>query len=222
MSMQPCLLIYDIPENSDVRNPSPRLRTRAVRVNLSCWVIQEGDIPYALLNEMRAGGATWHVVRFDPSESGKLIAMAREALIRDIRDAMRRATRSSDNAAQRIEGGENTPETRADYARRIRPIVRRLTRLLRDTIQAAERFGIEGEELSILDAHRSIQAIQEGMQARARAYAEAASAVRALGDHALANSADADQVPAGVLADRIDDEDYGAARQLRKAFAEVA
>ncbi|HJZ56144.1 MAG TPA: hypothetical protein VKE74_14345, partial [Gemmataceae bacterium] len=79
-NLRACLLIYDIPEHSTVANPSGRLRRTAVRVNLFCWVIREGDIPYALLNTMATGGATWHVVKFDAGEAGKLIGMATEAL----------------------------------------------------------------------------------------------------------------------------------------------
>src|SRR5438552_1177899 len=81
--LRACLLIYDIPERSAVANPSRFLRRLAVRVNLSCWVIPEGDVPYARLNEMATGGATWHVVRFDAAEAGKLVAMAAAAIRRE-------------------------------------------------------------------------------------------------------------------------------------------
>src|SRR5262249_2769872 len=103
LNLQACLLIYDIPENSAVANPSPRLRRMAVRVNLSCWVIREGDIPYALLNTMAEGGATWHVVQFDATEAGKLIGMATEALKRDLREALRRAGRSAERASEHLD-----------------------------------------------------------------------------------------------------------------------
>jgi hypothetical protein len=79
-NLQACLLIYDIPERSGVRNPSRRLRSIAVRVNLSCRVSREGDVPYALLGQMAAGGATWHVVRSDADEGVKLVGMAVRAL----------------------------------------------------------------------------------------------------------------------------------------------
>ena len=98
-----CLLIYDIHQHSVVPYPSRRLRTVAVRVNLSCWVIREGDVPYALLHEMALGGATWHVVRFDAGEGPKLVGMAVEAIKRDIRDAMRRANRSAADAGRKLD-----------------------------------------------------------------------------------------------------------------------
>src|SRR5687767_14905134 len=136
-SLQACLLIYDIPERSSVPNPSRRLRPIAVRVNLSCWVIREGDIPYALLHEMAAGGAMWHVVRFDASEGPKLVGMAVEAMKRDIRDAMQRANRSAEVAGRRMETTQETPsEARRRFAVQSRPIIRRLTRLLSDVQKA--------------------------------------------------------------------------------------
>lgn len=216
-SLQACLLIYDIPERSKVGNPSNRLRSMAVRVNLSCWVIREGDIPYVLLNDMAAGGATWHVVRFDAGESEKLVGMAREALIRDIREALRRANRSAAVAAQPIEAGENTANTRAAFVERVRPLVRRMNRLLADARKAAERFGIDPASVSVDDAAAAVRALQSGMYARARAYADAAALVRQLGDEAMANAAAADLVPAGILADDIDDRG-GDASALREAF----
>jgi len=217
-NLQACLLIYDIPERSTVRNPSNRLRWRAVRVNLSCWVIREGDIPYSLLNEMAAGGATWHVVRFDASEGVKLVRMAVEALKRDIRDAMRRANRSADAAGRRLDQTTDNPtEAKRRYAERARPIIRRLNRLLADVQKAAERFGIDQTAISLADAHTSVRALQAGMLVRAKAYAEAVEAVRALGDEAMANAAAADLVPAGILADDID-ERGGDASALRETF----
>jgi hypothetical protein len=217
-NLQACLLIYDIPERSAVRNPSPRLRSMAVRVNLSCWVIREGDIPYALLNEMAAGGATWHVVRFDAGEGVKLVGMAVEAIKRDIRDAMRRANRSVD-AVELLAGGAADPsEAKRVYAERVRPVVRRLNRLLADVGRAAERFGIDPSAVSLADAHAAVGALQAGMLARARAYGAAAEQVLALGDPAMAGAAAADLVPAGILADDIDDRG-GDSSALRETFA---
>jgi hypothetical protein len=191
----------------------------AVRVNLSCWVIREGDIPYSLLHEMAAGGATWHVVRFDASEGEKLVGMAVEAIKRDIREAMRRANRSADSAGRRMEASQGSPsDTRRRFAVQSRPIIRRLTRLLADVQKAAARFGIDRASLSLIDAMAGVNALQAGMLERARAYAAAVEQVRSLGDFAMANAAGADLVPAGILADDIDDHG-GDASALREAFA---
>src|SRR5438105_3584365 len=57
-ALSACLLVYDIPTAARVPNPSPRLRRLGVRINLSCRVVREGDVPYALLNSMREGGVS--------------------------------------------------------------------------------------------------------------------------------------------------------------------
>lgn len=218
-NLDACLLIDDIPERSGVRNPSRRLRSMAVRVNLSCWCIREGDIPSTLLNEMALGGATWHVVRFDATESVKLIGMAVDAIKRDIRDAMRRANKSADAAGRKLDpDAANPTEVKRRYAERTRPIIRRLTRLLSDVQKAAARFGLDRTTLSLTEAMAGVNALQAGMYERARAYAAAVEQVRALGDAAMANAAGADLVPAGILADDIDDHG-GDASALRDAFA---
>ncbi len=218
-NLQACLLIYDIPERSSVPNPSRRLRPMAVRVNLSCWVIREGDIPYSLLHEMATGGATWHVVRFDASEGAKLVGMAVASLKRDIRDAMRRANQSVSAASRSLDPtADNPTEAKRRYAERARPIVRRLVKLLSDVQKAAERFGIDRATLSLTDAMAGVNSLQAGMLARARAYSEAIEQVRTLGDSAMANAAAADLVPAGILADDIDDRG-GDASALREVFA---
>jgi hypothetical protein len=72
--------------------------------------------------------------------------------------------------------------------------------------------------VSLADAHASVGALQAGVLARAKTYAEAVEQVRALGDPAMANAAAADVVPAGVLADDIDDCG-GDASALRDVFA---
>lgn len=75
------LFVYDIPSKSDLPNPSNQLKRIGIRVNLSCWVIPESRVPYDLIRELDAGGATTEVVRFDESEREKLERLAKNALI---------------------------------------------------------------------------------------------------------------------------------------------
>ena len=56
------------------------------------------------------------------------------------------------------------------------------------------------------------------MLARAKTYGEAGEQIRVLGDSAMANTTAADLVPAGILADDID-ERGGNASTLRETFA---
>lgn len=208
----PCLLIYDIPESSSVRNPSGELRRRAVRINLSCWVICEQDIPYYLLNEMQIGGATWHVVRFDPREGENLLRMAIESLKRDLKTAVKRAKTARWRAGEQL-------ETNADltkYERQARVIVRRVKKMLDSAREAANRFGIGEDTINLAHSVNAIDAIKTSMKERARQYAETAATLRQVGDEAMAQAVQSDQIPAGVVADRIDDagEDATALRTV--------
>jgi len=160
----------------------------------------------------------WLAGRSDAGDGEKLVGMAVEAIKRDIRDAMR-ANRSENAAGRKLDPTTANPsEEKRRYAARTRPIIRRLTRLLSDVQKAAARFGIERTTLSLTDAMAGVNALQAGMYERARAYAEAVEQVRVLGDSAMANAAGTDLVPAGVLADDID-ERGGDASALRDAFA---
>src|SRR5262245_3245684 len=96
--LRPCLLVYDIPDAADLANPTPALRGRGVRVNLSCWVVPEDRIPYHLLAEMERRGATWHVVRFADDQLDKLVAMARATITKHMAEAERRAAQSAERA----------------------------------------------------------------------------------------------------------------------------
>ena len=113
---------------------------------------------------------------------------------------------------------ENLTEAKRRYAARARQVVRRLNRLLEDVERAAERFGIDPTAISLSDAYAAVLALQAGMLARAKAYGEAVEEVRRLGDAAMADAGAADLVPAGILADDIEDRD-GDASALRGAFA---
>jgi hypothetical protein len=126
---------------------------------------------------------------------------------------------TADAAASGLDpAAEDPSEVKRRYAERARPVIRRLLRLLADVRKAAERFGIDPSAVSLADAHAAVSALQAGLLARALAYGEAVEQVRMLGDAAMADAAAADLVPAGVLADDID-ERGGDAGALREAFA---
>lgn len=220
-SLQACLLIYDIPERSSVPNPSEDLRHIAVRVNLSCWVIRYGDIPYSLLHQMKDGGASWHVVKFDAGEAAKLAAMAIDALKRDIRDAIRRARDSQRRAESRISEGADAEEV-ARFVQRGREAVSRLRKLLTDFRAAAERMGLDTGSLTLDKAGTAVNALHTLYARRARLYSEAASTASGTGTadgRAMGSAARADQLPAGILADFLDDNGADGAA-LRDAFSE--
>ncbi len=93
-----------------------------------------------------------------------------------------------------------------------------LNRLLANVGRAAERFSIDPAAVSLADAHNTVLALQAGMLVRAKAYGEAVEEVRRFGEAATADASAADLMPAGILADDIDERD-GNATELREAFA---
>lgn len=219
-----CLLIYDIPERSEVANPSGKLRRVAVRINLSCWVIREGDIPYYLLDEMRQGGATWHVVRFDAAEGGKIVGMAIAAMKKELKDAIDRARAALEAASQRVQDGRDSA---AEFEQRVRANIRRHRQLIQDLTAAAQRFGIDAGAAGIGDAATAVACIQTAMVERARLYADAARRLRQTGTSlgaGMAAAAEGDRpsggavLHAGVMADVMDENGVDGAAALRDAF----
>lgn len=226
-SLKACLLIYDIPVprngESEIPNPSGRLRRIAVRVNLSCWVIQEGDIPYKMLDDMAARGASWHVVRFDSNEGRRLVRMAISAMRKEIEDAVERSRRCHETAEQILEddGDANATRLRQRYLQRAEQICTRFETMTRDLEAAAHRFGINPNTLRISQAHTVIQAIQTAMHTRARLYSEAIARLRAVNTtdaNAMANAMANDQVPAEIAADMLEDNGQDGSA-LRESFS---
>lgn len=227
-TLRACMLIYDIPVprngESEIPNPSPALRRVAIRVNLSCWVIQEGDIPYTLLENMRRRGASWHVVPFDPKGSKQLLEMAIGAMKKEIADAAIRSRQVQANAEDVLADNEAPSNNRKRYLARAEQIRERFNTLTSDLTAAAERFGINPDMLGISQAHAAVQAIQTAMHTRARLYVEAAAKAREVasaGGNAIAAHIEQGTIPAGIVADFLDDNGQDG-ESLRTAFDDNA
>src|SRR5262245_23019408 len=95
-------LTYDLPEAANIRNPSYRLRRIGWRINKSDWAMAEESTPYHLIDELRAQGASVHVVRFDEGESSTLAGMAAAALLKDIEETARGVELSALRAAAQL------------------------------------------------------------------------------------------------------------------------
>lgn len=227
MSVQACLLIYDIPERSGIPNPSRRLRSMAVRINLSCWVIPQGDIPYALLNGMAERGATWHCVKFDANEGERLVAMAIDSIKRDIRLTLDRARTSSARVNRRLDVAADTVEGQdaIDAHTRARKdasqVVSRLRRMLRDYEAVATRFGITRDQLGLSAAMNATNAIGAGMKERARLFGRA---IRELEGHSgaddgMVQAMKRDDVHHGVAADYMEDRGMHQTAESLRSFS---
>jgi hypothetical protein len=209
----PCMLFYDIPSNSGIPNPSRHLRSRGVRVNLSCWVLPESRVPYALLNELSQEGATWHVVRFDPAEAHKLARMAFESLRKEAENAVRRAMRSEENAQAHAE--ERGPEA---YRLWVERSVRRAEAILNDLTTGAQALGLTFDIQTGLVA---LSGIQSAAQARAAVYAGMVEEAKRRGLAQAAELAGRNEIPGQVLADMLE-EDGADVTHAHEAFADVS
>lgn len=215
--LQACLLIYDIPEDSGVGNPSNRLRRIAVRVNLSCWIVLKRDVPYHLLNEMTEDadgnptGVTWHVIDFAAHEAEKLQGMVANALNAQARETAAAARRSAARSAVNSDLGSLEDGER--HRRRVQAASRRAMTAYNAYEEAAGRFGVEITNLSSM--YNAVQAVHAATRAKAAAYTNLASRVGEI-DAALAAAARGDECPAGILTDFLMDhgEDVSAELEL--------
>jgi hypothetical protein len=202
------LLHYDVPVRSNFMNPSARLRSIAIRLTESCWMVPDGAIPYHLIGEMRAAGCRVHVTKFDASESRKLIGVALETLRTELADAVTRAERSRDHAIGQMNDTETsmTDDQRAEIVRkRADSISKRVDELLKDVTSAARTFGISEGALRLETVRNATTAVQTDMGRRADAYVVAARAAREKVNTDIARAAETDVIPAGVLADALRD-----------------
>lgn len=224
------LLIYDIPDDSELTNPSSALRRIGFRANLSCWVIPQNATPLALINTLREGGADVDLVKFDAAEGPRLVEMGRRKMKKEI-DRQIAATRASLlKAEQDLLLEDETVSVEERYANHERFVSRttaalkRLEDLADDLGEAVKNFGVDPGEVGIPGARSWYNRMQDGIAEKAAVYVEAANALRATQtatNVALANAAMKDQVPHYPMADALreagNDE---AADRLQAAFGE--
>ena len=224
------LLIYDIPSSSNLENPSGRLRRNAVRVNLSCWVIPTADIPHHLLSELSEGGATWYTVKFEASEAATIVQMVTEAVKKEVREAINRSREDAEQAFDRWTGRAeyrgralSREERLEKFKIRATHAADRVEELIEEVTEAAGRFGVTPQTLRLQWATGALNAIRTATERRVEEWKAATEALKArtapdsnLG--AVAAAAEADALPAGILADAVDDAG-GDASELRAAFA---
>lgn len=199
------LMTYDIPEASGLENPSGFLRDRAVRVNLSDWVIPNSLIPYTFIEEYRSRGARIRIVPFAAEGEADLLDWVRESIVDAVRENTDGVRNSLDGAAARCQGadaGKKLDAAEKRFGRISSDCLKRTEELIGDLAEAARGFGItdlesEGFFRSGLAAVLTYQSV---MFARARAYVAATRRAAQLGT-GLEGAARRDRLPAGVLSD---------------------
>lgn len=238
--IRPCLLLYDIPKRAGIANPSDALWQVGIRLQWSAWVIPEGDIPYNLMGEMmRQGEANrlvnpraklfrWNHAPFDATNAHNLLDMARQSMETEIGDAIREAQESLTNAETDLNAavaeGLITPRERATRLKKFRATRNLIVNKKRKRVEAfraiTARFGVDvTRELDLASA--AIDAIQTGMDQRAREYARITEELAArLGEaNPLVRAARKSKLPGKVLADAADESGVDA-MALRLAFGD--
>lgn len=216
------LLVYDIPQNRDVPNPSARLRPIAFRINLSCWVIMRADMPWDLLNHWTENRVKWRIVKFDESESENLAKLAIDSIKVEIRGTLDRANRTLSRETRKLqEGDEELRERLSEHRKATLRTVKKLRRTLRELQSAASRFGVTDRELGLGDAIEQVGVIGYTMRERAREYVNSLNALAALNgpqDGLLQTLRNGGQVPEGLIGDYLEDAGVNVTR-YRKLFS---
>jgi hypothetical protein len=192
--MNACLLTYDIPENATYTDrygrerpfpsPAPQLRPYAIHLELSAWVLREGNIPHALIGRILASGGRAHVVKFAPEEGAKVVEMAVASVRKSVRDGLARAEASIKSAERAADRDQANPdleaqEARKRFARRTGATMRRLSRLLKDLRSAAGKFGIDPDHVQLNQAGNHVTSFNEAIRVRAERLLSLAAELRA-------------------------------------------
>jgi hypothetical protein len=238
-AIQTSLLLYDIPDASGFGNPSGVLRSRALRINLSCWVVDNARTPWGLLHRMTEAGVHWHLLPFSAEANARILEMAAATMRRDLEQNAVRERAALERidatlaAAETEAGGTYNEETRrweggvwtralerarTKHATDRRAILKRTEKLVSDLETSARQFGVQGVSGFFTGSRNRVGALRALNHCRAELYAEATAAVAAT---PLAADARDDAIPAAVLADVLDEREEGSGESLRTAFADA-
>lgn len=236
-----CLLIYDIPDEAPIANPSGLLRRFGIRVNLSCWVIREKHVNHpdvlACLQNMQANGATWHTVKFQIGETDKLVDMAIAAVHRDVRQTVASIRVAVEREENRFwDQTVSLADREKRYKTAARAAVRRGLKMIADIRTACERFGIVANVYGgFLDAMSgNVSSFDATVKARCETFVTAVrSARRATRTgtrsanknaeiKAAVRAVESQSMPADIFADFMEENEIEGAAELREAFKDTA
>lgn len=219
------MLVYDIPETSDLQNPSAELHRRGIRLNLSCWAIPDGRVPWSLLSELSQGGATWYMVQFAQEEEVKICEMVVRSLTREV-ELAQRAAEHAEQRARELADDDMGRKQLVLYRRRAFAALSLAKRRLAAAEQCAEGFREERVTNVIEQARRRMEYLRARVENQADCFARAIQAMRQLpGEHAqsMTEAAQTGDLPAPIAADYLEetaDDDHARqlADSLRRAF----
>ena len=214
------LLQYDIRTNSRIPHPTTILHNRALRFQLSCWIIEESRIPWNYLKSLddEGIGNVWDVIHFADTMSVEVMNILVRNLRRDIEDAEKRANAS----LERLDEQERNAVDEGDKSRDKRckervKVLERSEKLLKGLQEAATLYGIDVNSLpfqtsfSRLTSLRGVNGVRTALAAQ---LTEMATGTR------FEAAAKADEIPVEILADAMEDEGNDTT-SIRSAFAET-
>jgi hypothetical protein len=156
------LLVYDIPSNIKLRNPSMLLRRWGARINLSCWVLPMGNLALLPLKEWVEKGATVEVVEFGEHEREKVVALARRAIMRDIEETRGFIEAVIENVRKRLKAAMDLPLGSQERIEAVKLVENyqyaalwRAKAIADAAEEAALHFDISGDVDSLADALRA-------------------------------------------------------------------
>lgn len=202
------MMFYDIPEEADIPNPSAEFRQFAFRINLSCWVIQEGDLSRAAhtLDSIRRVGGDWHTLPIADSGSEEVIGLAAKYISSEVSETLARANVSAGRIMHRLNAADDREAAIRVFRSRMGQIGKRCNLLLRDMRYLATRWGISYSQVGLVSSLSTVATLQAAMMRRAAEYVRVTNELAKNPVHApMANAAKKGQVPAGILADYADE-----------------
>lgn len=157
------MVVYDIPQKSHIQNPSDKLKRFAFRINLSCWIMPQYRLPFALIDSLKARGADVEVVRFDLNEEKAIRALAKKALAREVQELRESlADKLPEKMAEvqrMIEANEHTSETGEEALKGLDSFIKmrlwRAKRSIESAMEAATVFALTQDVSELFDAARA-------------------------------------------------------------------
>lgn len=209
------LLLYDVRSTSRIAHPTTILHNRALRFQLSAWVIFEDRIPWSYLKRLEEDGNTWDVVPFADGNSAEV----QKILIRNIQTELRKAQERETAALDRLDkleeeakGTEEGDKSSDKRAKERTKVLARSEKFLKGLEEAALLYGVALSNLTFTDSHNRLSALRRVNGVRAALVAEMTAA--AVGTR-FENAAKSDEMPPEILADALEEEkgvDCSAAR----------
>lgn len=209
--MKTSLLLYDIPESSEFDNPSNLLRRVALRINKSCWVVDQDRTPWNLLNEMTTANVVWHLFEFAEAATENIMKVAADMLRKDLADMAKRENEAliradaqlAEALADTTAGDKTWEAARKKHATHRESTLKRTEKVVADLEKAAEMFGLDVGSFDFNRAINRVNGIRSLQGARAASYAEMTEMAKGTSLEVAAKDGD---VPEGILRDFLTDQ----------------